>query len=123
MNVHIINPLKWDSNRQYKSGRVLTVEQLENIDNWGRYRDVDDDGIPYRTLPITYPEIDSYFTKGSSHDEDAIYSEDSSTYVRIMERLKKNITRLKRLFINHNFSKPQINLRLELFSMVRRHMQ
>lgn len=89
MNVHIINPLKWDSNRHYKSGKVLTAEQLENIDNWGRYRDVDDDGIPYRTLPGTYPEIDSYFTRGSSHDEDAKYSEDSSSYVRIIERLIK----------------------------------
>lgn len=107
MNDHIINPLKWDSNRQYKRGKVLTAEQLENIDNWGRYRDVDDDGIPYRTLPGTHPEKGSYFTRGSSHDEDAKYSEDSSTYVRIMERLIKKHNTAKKIIPQPQFFQTQ----------------
>jgi 2-oxoglutarate ferredoxin oxidoreductase subunit alpha len=89
MNDHISQPFKWDNNRKYNRGKILTAEQLDKLESWGRYRDVDDDGIPYRTLPGTHPEKGSYFTRGSSHDEDAKYSEDSPTYVRIMDRLIK----------------------------------
>lgn len=89
MNDHISQPLKWDNSRKYNRGKILTAEQLDKLESWGRYRDVDDDGIPYRTLPGTHPEKGSYFTRGSSHDEDAKYSEDSPTYVRIMDRLIK----------------------------------
>lgn len=89
MNDHITQPFKWDNSRKYNRGKILTAEQLDKLESWGRYRDVDDDGIPYRTLPGTHPEKGSYFTRGSSHDEDAKYSEDSPTYVRIMDRLIK----------------------------------
>ncbi|HRH58371.1 MAG: 2-oxoacid:acceptor oxidoreductase subunit alpha [Chitinophagales bacterium] len=89
MNDHISAPLKWNKNRKYNRGKVLTAEQLEDLPRFGRYLDSDNDGIPYRTIPGTHPTKGSYFTRGSSHDEYAVYSEDSPTYVRIMERLLK----------------------------------
>lgn len=89
MNDHMTPPLKWDNNRVYDRGKVLTAEQLDSLESWGRYRDVDNDGIPYRTLPGTHKNKGSYFTRGTSHDENAAYSEDSATYVRIMDRLIK----------------------------------
>ncbi len=91
MNDHMTEPFKWDENRKYKRGKVLTEHDLETLPSWGRYRDVDGDGIPYRTLPATHPTKGSYFTRGSSHDENAAYSEDSPTYVRIMDRLVKKM--------------------------------
>lgn len=63
------------------------MPQLEEYKDWGRYQDDDGDGIPYRTLPGTHPSKGAYFTRGSSHDEKAAYSEDSPTYVKIMDRL------------------------------------
>lgn len=89
MNDHISSTLKWKPNRKYNRGKVLNAEQLESITKFGRYLDVDNDGIPYRTIPGTHPTKGAYFTRGSSHDEYAVYSEDSPTYVRIMERLLK----------------------------------
>jgi len=89
MNDHISEPFKWDPNRKYKRGKVLTAEQLEKLDRFGRYLDIDNDGVPYRTIPGTHPSKGSFFTRGSSHDEYAVYSEDSPTYIRIMERLLK----------------------------------
>lgn len=89
MNDHMTPALKWDNSRVYNRGKVLTAEQLDSLESWGRYRDVDNDGIPYRTLPGTHKNKGSYFTRGTSHDENAAYSEDSATYVRIMDRLIK----------------------------------
>lgn len=97
MNDHISEPFKWNPNRKYKRGKVLTAEQLDNIAKYGRYLDVDNDGVPYRTLPGTHPTKGSYFTRGSSHDEYAVYSEDSPTYVRIMDRLLKKFEKAKSL--------------------------
>jgi 2-oxoglutarate/2-oxoacid ferredoxin oxidoreductase subunit alpha len=97
MNEHMTKPFTWDDNRKYNRGKVLTAEQLETLPSWGRYRDVDGDGIPYRTLPATHPTKGSYFTRGSSHDENAVYSEDSPTYVRIMDRLLKKLETAKKM--------------------------
>jgi 2-oxoglutarate ferredoxin oxidoreductase subunit alpha len=97
MNEHITPPFKWDDDRKYKRGKVLTAEQLESLPSWGRYRDVDGDGIPYRTIPATHPSKGSYFTRGSSHDENAAYSEDSPTYVRIMDRLLRKLDTAKKM--------------------------
>lgn len=87
MNDHISAPLQWHADRKYNRGKVLSAEQLENIERFGRYLDIDKDGVPYRTIPGTHATKGAYFTRGSSHDEYAVYSEDSATYVRIMERL------------------------------------
>jgi 2-oxoglutarate ferredoxin oxidoreductase subunit alpha len=89
MNDHVSEPLKWDPMRRYKRGKVLNAEQLEKLEKFGRYQDTDNDGIPYRTIPGTHATRGSYFTRGSSHDEWASYTEDSPTYVRIMDRLEK----------------------------------
>ena len=87
MNDHISEPLEWDENREYKRGKVLTAEDLDKMGRFGRYLDVDGDGIPYRTYPGTHPTKGSYFTRGSSHNEYAAYTEDSDDYVKNVDRL------------------------------------
>lgn len=89
MNDHISAPLEWDENKTYKRGKVLTAQDLEKIEKFGRYLDIDGDGIPYRTIPATHPTKGSYFTRGSSRDEFAVYTEDSAAYQRNMDRLAK----------------------------------
>ncbi len=89
MNDHVSAPLQWNENREYKRGKVLTAEDLEKIERFGRYHDVDNDGIPYRTYPGTHPTKGSYFTRGTSRDEYAVYTEDSNAYKRNMDRLIK----------------------------------
>jgi 2-oxoglutarate ferredoxin oxidoreductase subunit alpha len=89
MNDHISKPYHWDNNRKFKRGKVLSAEDLEKIEKFGRYLDVDDDGIPYRTLPGTHPTKGSYFTRGTSRDEYAVYTEDGKAYERNMNRLLK----------------------------------
>ena len=71
-------------------GKILWEKDLEEIKgNWGRYLDKDGDGIPYRTLPGNKHPMSAYFTRGTGHDEYAKYTEDSETYMRVMERLRK----------------------------------
>ncbi len=87
MNEHLSPPLKWDESRRYNRGKVLTTQQLEDAKDYGRYKDVDGDGIPYRTIPGTHPTKGAFFTRGSSHDEYARYTEDAGAYARSVERL------------------------------------
>ncbi|GAA4811674.1 ferredoxin oxidoreductase [Marinicella pacifica] len=88
MNVHQCDPIKWDDSRVYDRGKVLNEQQLTDLsERWGRYLDVDGDGIPYRTIPGTHPEKGAFFTRGSSHDEYAAYTEDGEVYARGMQRL------------------------------------
>jgi 2-oxoglutarate ferredoxin oxidoreductase subunit alpha len=89
MNDHISEPYEWNDLRQYNRGKVLTAEGLDAVQKWGRYLDVDGDGIPYRTLPGTHPEKGSFFTRGSSHTEYAAYTESSDEYRKGMDRLLK----------------------------------
>jgi 2-oxoglutarate ferredoxin oxidoreductase subunit alpha len=71
-------------------GKVLhSQEEIDAIENFGRYRDVDGDGICYRTLPGSGLEPILY--RGTGHDEDAVYSEDPEIYVANMARLKRKI--------------------------------
>lgn len=88
MNDHICRPMQWDDTRRYDRGKVLSAEDLDALeDKWGRYVDIDGDGICYRTYPGTHPKKGAYFTRGSSHDEYAAYTESSDAYQRCMERL------------------------------------
>jgi 2-oxoglutarate ferredoxin oxidoreductase subunit alpha len=90
MNDHMSEPLAWDDSRLYDRGKVLTEEQLETMDaRFGRYLDVDGDGIPYRTYPGTHPSKGSFFTRGTSRDEYAVYTENGAEYVKNMQRLLK----------------------------------
>ncbi|MFZ4560700.1 MAG: 2-oxoacid:acceptor oxidoreductase subunit alpha [Saprospiraceae bacterium] len=89
MNDHISPPFEWDDARTYQRGKVLGTEDLEQIERFGRYLDVDNDGIPYRTLPGTHPTKGSFFTRGTSRDEYAVYTENGAAYQRNMDRLIK----------------------------------
>ncbi|MFM8484778.1 MAG: 2-oxoacid:acceptor oxidoreductase subunit alpha, partial [Bacteroidota bacterium] len=89
MNDNMSPPLKWDDNRDYKRGKVLDAEALEKLERFGRYLDVDGDGITYRTIPGTHPTKGSFFTRGTSRDEYAAYTEEGPAYVRNMDRLTR----------------------------------
>jgi len=89
MNDHMSDPFEWDDARKYNRGKVLNAQQLEEIPSFGRYRDVDGDGIPYRTIPGTHPTKGVFFTRGTSRDENAAYTEDGAVYARNMDRLLK----------------------------------
>ncbi len=107
MNDNMCEPFTWDDTRKYKRGKVLNADQLEALtERWGRYKDVDGDGICYRTIPGTHPELGSYFTRGSSHDEYAAYTEDSEAYLLSMRRLSKKWLTAKSLV-----PQPEINIR------------
>jgi 2-oxoglutarate/2-oxoacid ferredoxin oxidoreductase subunit alpha len=87
MNAHLTAPFSWDDSRAYDRGKVLSGDELETAREFGRYNDVDGDGIPYRTLPGTHPTRGAYFTRGTSRDRFARYTEESGPYVDNMERL------------------------------------
>ena len=89
MNQRLCAPFAWDDARRYDRGKVMTAEELEAGKDFGRYKDVDGDGIPWRTLPATHPTRGSYFTRGTSRDAYARYSERGPDYVYNMQRLLK----------------------------------
>src|SRR5216117_2064320 len=85
-------------------GKVLTEETLKQIGEWGRYKDVDGDGIPYRTIPGDGMPV--YFTRGSGHNAKGQYSERPDDYVENMDRLTRKFetarTRVPRPVIQNN---------------------
>ncbi|MBM29706.1 MAG: ferredoxin oxidoreductase [Gammaproteobacteria bacterium] len=87
MNDNMSEPFIWDKERKYDRGKVLNAEELEELERYGRYLDVDGDGIGYRTLPGTHPTKGAFFTRGTSRDEYAVYTESSDAYIQNMERL------------------------------------
>jgi 2-oxoglutarate ferredoxin oxidoreductase subunit alpha len=88
MNDHVSAPMEWESDRKYNRGKVLSAGDLENMqEKWGRYLDVDGDGICYRTIPGSHPTKGAYFTRGTSHNQYAAYTEESSEYEANMKRL------------------------------------
>ncbi len=89
MNNWMSDPFVYPT-KPYRRGKVLDAKQLDELGGkWGRYADVDDDGIPYRTLPGTDHLMASYFTRGSGHDAQARYSEKPSDYKATVDRLAK----------------------------------
>lgn len=72
-----------------RRGKVLSKEDLEKVGSFGRYKDVDGDGIGYRTLPGTEHPAAAYFARGSGHNEKAQYSERPDDYVNNMDRLSR----------------------------------
>lgn len=87
MNDNLSEPFVWDDARDYDRGKVLNAEDLETVDRFGRYLDVDGDGIGYRTYPGTHPEKGAFFTRGTSRDEFAAYTESPEAYEQNMQRL------------------------------------
>jgi len=97
MNQRLCAPLKWDDSRQYDRGKVMTAEMLDSGKEFGRYLDVDGDGIPFRTYPGTHPSKGGYFTRGTSKNAYAIYSEQGPDYKANMQRLLKKFETAKTL--------------------------
>ena len=89
MNERLTKPFQWDDSRRMDRGKVMTAEDLEAGKLFGRYLDVDDDGITYRTLPGTHPTKGAFFTRGTSKNRMARYSEEGADYEENMERLLK----------------------------------
>ena len=89
MNDHLVDPFEWDDGYQYDRGKILNADQLDDIETFGRYLDADDDGITYRTLPGTHPNKGAFFTRGTSKDRYAVYSESGVDYEDNMRRLLK----------------------------------
>ena len=88
MNYWMSDPFPYPE-KPFDRGKVLTAEDLEKLGSFGRYRDVDGDGIPNRTLPGTDHPAAAYFTRGSGHNENAQYSERPGDYKNNMERLAR----------------------------------
>ena len=97
MNDWLVEPLAWDEDRQFDRGKVMTAAELEAGVEFGRYLDVDGDGIPYRTLPGTHPTRGAFFTRGTTKDRYARYSEEGPDYVDNMQRLLHKFETAKRL--------------------------
>jgi len=97
MNTRLCEPLEWKEGREYDRGKVMTAEELEAGKDFGRYLDVDGDGIPYRTYPGTHAKRGAYFTRGTTKDRYARYSEEGPVYVDNMERLVKKFETAKNL--------------------------
>ncbi len=89
MNQRLCKPLEWDDSRRYDRGKVMTAEELEAGKDFGRYKDVDGDGIPWRTLPGTHPSKGAYFTRGTTRNAYAMYSEAGPDYLYNVHRLLK----------------------------------
>ncbi|WP_293682524.1 2-oxoacid:acceptor oxidoreductase subunit alpha [uncultured Phenylobacterium sp.] len=88
MNEWLTKPFTWDDSRRLDRGKVMSHHDLEvATEEFGRYRDVDGDGIPYRTYPGVHPTKGGYFTRGTSRNPYARYSEEGAVYVDNMERL------------------------------------
>src|SRR6185503_6529845 len=88
MNNWMSDPFRYPE-RPWDRGKVLSESELAALPKFERYRDVDGDGIPYRTLPGIPDPKGAYFTRGSGHDEAARYTEDPLEYRRGMDRLAK----------------------------------
>ena len=87
MNQRLCAPFAWEDAQAYDRGKVMSAEELEAGRDFGRYKDVDGDGIPWRTLPGTHPSKGAYFTRGTTRDAYARYSERGPDYIYNMERL------------------------------------
>ena len=109
MNDWLVRPLEWDPARRYDRGKVMSFDDLEAGREFGRYLDVDGDGIPYRTLPGTHPTRGAYFARGTTKDRYARYSERGVDYVDNMQRLLRKFETAKRLVprpVRHDAREP-----------------
>jgi 2-oxoglutarate ferredoxin oxidoreductase subunit alpha len=111
MNDWVTDAFAWDDAKVHDRGKVLTAEQLDTFKSWkgkewGRYQDIDGDAIPYRTLPGTHPTKGAFFTRGTSHDENARYTEDGRIHARVLDRIRRKFDTAAKLV-----PKPEITIR------------
>ena len=97
MNTRLCAPLQWDDAQVYDRGKVMTYEELEAGRDFGRYLDADGDGIPFRTYPGTHPTRGAFFTRGTTKDRYARYSEAGPDYVDNVQRLLRKFETAKKL--------------------------
>src|SRR4051812_16788766 len=97
MNDWLCEPFSWDDSRRYDRGKVMAFDELESGRDFGRYLDVDGDGIPSRTPPGTHPTRGSFFTRGTSRDRYARYTEEGAAYVDNVQRLLRKFETAKSL--------------------------
>src|SRR5262249_25039546 len=97
MNERLCEPLVWDDSRKLDRAKVMTAAESEAAKDFGRYLDVDGDGIPYRTYPGTHAKRGSFYTRGTSKDRYARYSEEGPVYADNMQRLLKKFETAKQL--------------------------
>src|SRR5215470_15913308 len=111
MNDWVTEPFHWNDAHVHDRGKVLSADELEGFKewkgrDWGRYLDVDGDAIPYRTLPGTHPNKGAFFTRGTSHDENARYTEDGRIHARILDRIRRKFDTAATLV-----PKPELSIR------------
>src|SRR5690554_398839 len=87
MNIHMSEPFTWDDNRRYNRGKVLNREELDAVKDYGRFKDVDGDGVGYRVIPGTHPSKGAYLSRGTSHDPYGRYTEDGVVHAGEIDRL------------------------------------
>lgn len=97
MNDHLCQPFDWDDSRRYDRGKVMSAADLDSGKTFGRYLDVDGDGIPYRTIPGTHPSKGAFFSRGTTRNAYAKYSEAGTDYTYNMERLRRKFETAKTL--------------------------
>ena len=97
MNDRLCQPFDWDDQRRYDRGKVMSAEELEAGKNFGRYLDVDGDGIAWRTIPGTHPSKGAFFSRGTTRNAYAKYSEAGTDYIYNMERLRRKFETAKKL--------------------------
>lgn len=97
MNIHMTDPLTWNDSRKYKKGKVLNKEELDAAKDYGRFKDVDGDGIGYRVIPGTHPSKGAYLARGTSHDPYGNYTEDGIVHAGEIDRLLRKFNTAKDL--------------------------
>jgi 2-oxoglutarate ferredoxin oxidoreductase subunit alpha len=97
MNQRLCRPFEWDDGRQYDRGKIMTEAELDEGREFGRYLDVEGDGIPYRTYPGTHPTKGAFFTRGTTKDRYARYSEQGPDYMDNVQRLLRKFETAKAL--------------------------
>lgn len=112
MNPWICDDFTYNT-KPYDRGKILGVQDLEKLQKFDRYKDIDGDGIPYRTLPGTEHDLAGYFTRGTGHDESAKYSEDPETFRKLLNRLSKKWETAKTLV-----PEPDIDLQTQELGLI-----
>ena len=114
MNDWVVDELSYNDKHNFDRGKILSAKDLDSIEMWGRYLDIDGDGIPYRTIPGTHPSKGSFFTRGTSHDAFAGYTEDgrinAENLLRITKKFDKSTKYLPKSIRKNTKNKTDVGL-------------